>query len=175
MVISYHHSVYLALAGFYELEMWLRIWTCYVLSWWSGWWESVQLFLLLNRVHLFVTPWSAACQASLSFIVPWSLLKLMSTELMMPSNHLIHCCPLLLLPSIFPSIRVFSNESALCIRWPKYWSFIQLQHQSFQWMLRIDFLLDGLVWSPCSPRDSLESSPVSSSEMHLFTWWTKLH
>ena len=69
------------------------------------------------------TPWSAAHQASLSFTISWSLLKLMSIESMMPSNHLILCCPLLLLPSVFHSIRVFSNESALCIKWPKYWSF----------------------------------------------------
>ena len=62
-------------------------------------------------------------QVSLSFTISWSLLKLMSIELMMPSNHLILCCPLLLLPSIFPSIKVFSNELSLCIRWPKYWSF----------------------------------------------------
>ena len=66
--------------------------------------------------------WTAACQASLSITNSWSLLKLMSIEWAMPSNHLILCHPLLLLPSIFPSIRVFSNESALCIRWPKYWS-----------------------------------------------------
>ena len=72
---------------------------------------------------LFVTPWTAACQASLSITNSQSLLKLMSIELVMPSNHLIFCHPLLLLPSIFPSIRVFSNESALCIRWPKYWIF----------------------------------------------------
>jgi len=69
------------------------------------------------------TPWTTACQASLSISNSWSLPKLMSTELLMPSNHLILCCPLLLLPSIFPSIRVFSNESPLHIRWPKYWSF----------------------------------------------------
>ena len=67
--------------------------------------------------------WTAACQASLSITSSWSLLKLMSTESVMPSNHLILCCPLLLLPSIFPSIRVFSNESVLSIRWPKDWSF----------------------------------------------------
>ena len=69
-----------------------------------------------------MTPWTAACQASLSITNSWSLLKLMSIKLVMPSNHLILCHPLLLL-SIFPSIRVFSNESVLCIRWPKYWSF----------------------------------------------------
>ena len=70
-----------------------------------------------------MTPWTAACQASLSITSSWSLLKLMSIEPVMPSNHLILCRPLLLLPSIFPSIRVFSDESVLHIRWPKYWSF----------------------------------------------------
>ena len=77
----------------------------------------------LSCVRLFVTPWTAACQVSLSFTISWSLLKLMSIESVMPSNHFIICRPLFLLPSIFPSIRVFSNESSLCIRWPKYWSF----------------------------------------------------
>ena len=77
----------------------------------------------LRRVRLFVTPWTATCQASLSFTNSRSLPKLMSIELVMPANHLILCHPLLLLPSIFPNIRVFSNESALHIRWPKYWSF----------------------------------------------------
>ena len=70
-----------------------------------------------------LTPWTAARQASLSITNSWSLLKLMSTELVMPSNHLNLCCPLLILPSIFPSIRVFSNESVLHVRWPQYWSF----------------------------------------------------
>ena len=82
--------------------------------------SSVQL---LSRVRLFVTPWTTARQASLSITNPQSLLKLMAIESMMPSNHLILCRPLLLLPSVFPSIRVFSNESVLRIRWPKYWSF----------------------------------------------------
>ena len=77
----------------------------------------------LSRVHLFATPWTAAHQASLFFTISWSFLKLMSIALVMPSNHLILCHPLLLLPSIFPSIRVFSSELALPIRWPKYWSF----------------------------------------------------
>ena len=76
----------------------------------------------LSHVWLFVTPWTTAWQASLSITNSQSLLKLMSIESVMPSNHLILCRPLLLLLSIFPSIRVFSNESALCIRWPKYWS-----------------------------------------------------
>ena len=69
------------------------------------------------------TPWTAAHQASLSFLISWSLLKLVSIESVMPSNHLILCHPLLLLPSIFPSIRFFAKELVLCIRWPKYWSF----------------------------------------------------
>ena len=77
----------------------------------------------LSPVQLFVTSWTAARQASLSITNSWSLLKLMSIESVMPSNHLILCRPLLVLPSIFPSIRVFSNESVLLIRWPKYWSF----------------------------------------------------
>ena len=82
--------------------------------------EAVQL---LSCVQLFVTPWTTARQASLSFTNSWSLPKLISAEAVMPSNHLILCRPLLLLPSIFLSITVFSNESALHIRWPKYWSF----------------------------------------------------
>ena len=77
----------------------------------------------LSRVRLFATPWTAACQAFLSITNPWSLRKVMSIESVMPSNYLILCHPLLLPPSIFPNIRVFSNESALRIRWPKYWNF----------------------------------------------------
>ena len=77
----------------------------------------------LSHIQLFVAPWTAACQASLSITNSRSPPKLISIESVMPSNHLILCRPLLLLPSIFPSIRVFSNESVLCIRWPKYWSF----------------------------------------------------
>ena len=86
------------------------------------WWKISSL-QSLSCVQLFVTPWTAAHQASLSLTNSQSLPKLMSIELVMPSNHLILCRPLPLLPSIFPSIRVFSDESALHIRWPKYWSF----------------------------------------------------
>ena len=85
-----------------------------------------------------VTPWTAAHQVSLPFTLSWSLLKLMSIKAVMPSNHLILCHPLLLLPSIFPSIRIFSNESALSIRWPKYWRFSF--YQSSQWIVKVDFL-----------------------------------
>ena len=83
----------------------------------------VAIVQSLSHVRLLVTPWTEACQASLSFTISWSLLKLMSIELVTLSNHFILCRPLLVLPSIFPSIRVFSNELAICIRWPKYWSF----------------------------------------------------
>ena len=83
--------------------------------------ESLSSVQSLSRVGLFVTPWTAARQASLSITDSWSLLKLMSIKSLMPSNHLILCNPLVLLPSIFPSIRVFSNESVLHIRWPNIW------------------------------------------------------
>ena len=99
-------------------------------------------------------------QASLFITISWSLLKLMSIDVgdVIKPSHL--CCPLLSLPSIFPSIRVFSSESALCIRWPAKVLELQLQHQAFQWIFSTDFLEDWLVWSPCSPRDSQESSPA---------------
>ena len=89
-------------------------------------------------------PWTAAHQASLSVSNSWSLLKLMSIELVMPSNHLILCRPLLLLPSILPSIRVFSNESVLCIRWPKYWSFSFSISPSNEYLGLISFRMDWL-------------------------------
>ena len=96
----------------------------------------------LSRVRLFVTPWTTACQASLS--ITRSLLKLMSIEPVMPSSHLILCHPLLLLPSIFPSIRVFSNESAVHIRWPKYWSFSFNISPSSEYSGLISFRMDCL-------------------------------
>ena len=95
----------------------------------------------LIHVQLFTTPWTAAHQTFLSFIISWSLLKLMSIELMMPSNHLILCCSLPL-PSIFPSIRVFSNESVLHIRWPKYWSFSFSISPSNEYSRSISFSTD---------------------------------
>ena len=81
-----------------------------------------RLVQSLRHVWLFANPWTTACQASLSFTISQSLFSLMSIESVMPSNHLIFCHPLLFLPSVFPSIRIFSNKSVLCIRWPKYWS-----------------------------------------------------
>ena len=107
----------------------------------------------LSPVRLFATPWTAVRQASLSITNSWCLFKLMYIESVTPSNHLILCHPLLLLPSIFPNIRVFSLQVAKVLEF-------QLQHQSFQWTPRSDLLQDGLVGSPCSPRDSQESSPT---------------
>ena len=110
--------------------------------------SSVQL---LSHVKLFATPWTAACQASLSITNSWSLVKLMFTksvmmfiESVMPTNHLILCRPLLLLPSISPSIRVFSNESVLHIRWPKYWSFSFSISPSNEYLGLISFRIDWL-------------------------------
>ena len=97
----------------------------------------------LGRVRLFVTPWTAACQASLSSIISWNLLKLMSIGLVIPSNHLLLFCPFLLLPSIFPSIRVFSNDLALHIRWPKYWSFSLSISPSSEYLGLISF---RIIW-----------------------------
>ena len=112
----------------------------------------------LSHVRLFATPWTAAHQASLSITNSQSLLKLMFIESVMPSNHLIPCCPLLLPPSIFPSIRVLSNESALRIMWPKYWSYSFSISPSNEYSGLISFR--KLIGSPCRPRDSQESSPA---------------
>ena len=99
--------------------------------------QSVKSF---THVQLFETPWTAAYQTSMSITNTWSFIKLMSIESVMPSNHLILCHPLVFLPSIFPSIRVFSNESVLHIRWPKYWSFICFNEYSGLISFRIDWL-----------------------------------
>ena len=103
--------------------------------------SSVQL---LSPVRRFVTPWTAAHQASMSITNSQSLLKLMSIESVMPFNHLILCRPLLLLPSVFPSIRVFSNESTLRMRWPKYWSFSFSISPSSEYSGLISFRMDWL-------------------------------
>ena len=131
---------------------------------------SVMSFViqLLSCVQLFAIPWTAARQTSLSFTICQILLKLLSIELVMPSNHLVLCHSLLLLPSIFPSIRIFSNELALRIRWPKYWSISPSNEYSGLISFRIDWL-DLL----CSPWDSQESSPtpqfksINSSALNL--------
>ena len=110
---------------------------------WTSWFIFIVI-QLLSCVQLVVTPWTAAHQASLPFAISWSLLTLMSIESMMPSNHLILCHPLLLLPSIFPSVRVFPNESAVCIRWPKYWSFNFSMSPSNEYSGLISFRILGL-------------------------------
>ena len=113
-------------------------------STWQGSYPSVQFSSIqsLSGVWLFATPWTAARQASLSITNSWSFLELMLIESVMPSNHLILCHPLLLLPSIFPSIRVFSHESVLCIRWPKYWSFSSSISPSNEYSGLVSFRID---------------------------------
>ena len=140
--------------------------------------SSVQL---LSCVGCFVTPWTAAHQASLSFTVSQSLPKFMSIESVIPSNHLILCCPLLFLPPIPPSIRVFSNESALRIRWPKYWSFsfnISLYSEHPRLIsLRMDWLdllevqgtLKSLLQHHSSKASILQCSAFSQSNSHIHT------
>ena len=110
------------------------------------------------HARLFVTLWTAAHQASLSFTISQSLLKLMSIESVMPSNHLILCHPLLFLPSTFPSIKIVSIESVLHIRWPKYWSLSFSIIPSIEYSGLISFRMDWL--DLCCPRDSPESSPT---------------
>ena len=130
------------------------------------WWWCGDVFCATHRqeiqslshVWLFVTPWTAAHQASLSITNSLSLLKLMSIKSVMPSNHLILCCPLLLLPSIFPSIRVFSNDSVLHIRWPKYWSFSFSISPSNEYSGLFPLGLTGLI--------SLLSKGLSSKPRH---------
>ena len=104
--------------------------------------ECISSVQLLSHVQIFATPWSEACQAALSFTKSQSLHKLMSIESVMPSNHLILCHPFLFLPSIFPSIRVFSNESVLCIKWPKYWHFSLSISPSNEYSELVSFRID---------------------------------
>ena len=136
---------------------------------WKFLFSSVQL---LSHVRLFMTPWTAARQAFLSITNSWSPPKPMSTELVMPFNHLILCCPLLLLLSIFPSIRVFSSESVLRIRWPKYWSFSFSISPSNEYSELISFRIDCFdVFAPVffcqesSPAPQFKS--ISSSVLNL--------
>ena len=139
-----------------------------------------KLFLLFSRCHiqLLVTPWTAAHKASLSFTIFWSLLKLMSIRSVMPSNHLFLCHPLLLLPSIFPSIRVFTNESALHVRWPKYWSFNFSISPSNKYSGLISFRIDwfdllavqGTLKSLLQKHLFFGVQPSLWSNSHIHTW-----
>ena len=132
----------------------------------------------LSHVWLFVTPWTAAHQASLSITSSCSLTKLMSIESVMPSNHLILCCPLLLLPSMFPSLRVFSIESVLFIRWPKYWSFsfsISPSNEysgliSFQISLQSNWFSRVFSNTTVQKHQFLSAQLSSQSNSHIHTW-----
>ena len=134
----------------------------------------------LSCIQLFATPWTAAHKASPSITNSQSLLKFMSIESLVPSNHLILCHSLLLLPSIFPSTRVFSNESVLCFRWLKYWSFSISPSNEYSGL--ISFRMDWLDLL-CSPRDSQESSPApqfkninsSALSLHYCPTLTSVH
>ena len=128
---AFQHCMRAPFFSIYVLRTWRIVGTQKICLWKK--FSSVQS---LSHAQLFAAPWTAARKASLFINNSWSLLRLMSIESVMPSNHLILCCPLLFLPSIFPSIRVFSNESVLLMGWPKF----QLQHQSFQWICGTDFL-----------------------------------
>ena len=123
---------------------WLQPWNNKTFSSWKKSHENLVVVQLPSHVWLFVNSWTISCQPSLSFTIFWSLLKVISIESMMPSNHLILCCPLLLLPSIFLSIRVFSNELALRIKWPKYWSFSFNIGPSSEYSGLISFRIDWL-------------------------------
>ena len=138
--------------------------------------DKISTVQSLSCVWLFVTPWPAAHQASLSFTISWSLPKFMSVESVMPSNHFILCHSLLLLPSVFPSIKVFSNESALCIRWPKYWSFTSASVLSVSIQGWFPLRLTGLI--SLQSKDSQESSPTSqfkSINSSAFLLWSSSH
>ena len=136
----------------------------------------------LSRVWLFATPWIAACQASLSITNSWSSPKLTSIESVMPFSHLILCCLLLLLPTIPPSIRVFSNQSPLCMKWPKYWSFsfsISLSNKysgpispRMDWLdlLAVQGTLKSLLQHHSSKASILRHSAFSQSNSHIHTW-----
>ena len=152
--------------------------TKYQEQFFKGYFISVQS---LNHVQLFVTPWTAARQASLSITNSWRLLKLMSIEPVMPSNHLSLCRPLLLLLSIFPSIRVFSNESVLRIRWPEYWSFSfsispsneysGLISTGIDWLdlLAVQGTLESLLQHHSSKASILQRSAFLLSSSHICT------
>ena len=138
----------------------------------------------LSNVWLFATPWTAVCQTSLFFTISWSLLKLMFIELVMPPNHLVLvlCCSLLLLPSVFPSIRVFYSELALHIRWPKYWSFsfsispfneysglISFRTDWFD-LLAVQRTLKSLLQHDSSKHQFFSTQPSFWSNSHTHTW-----
>ena len=129
-------------------------------------WTKFSSVQSLSHIRLFATPWTAACQASLSITNSRSLFKFMSIELVMPSNHFVLCHPLLLPPSIFLSIRVFSNEPVLCIRWPKYWSFSFSISPSNEYSGLISFRMDWL--DLLAAQGTLKSLLQHSSKASIF-------
>ena len=151
--------------------------------------DHIKLLLLLllfsrsvvsDSLH-FATPWTAACQASLSFTISWNLVKLTSIESVMPSNHLILCHPLLLQPSIFPNIMIFSSESTLCIIWPKYWSFNFSISPFNEYSGLISFRIDGLdllnvqVILKSPPAPQFEGISSSAFSLFYFPVLTSIH
>ena len=138
--------------------------------------SSVSSVQLLSHIQLFPTPWTTTCQASLSITNSWSPPKPMSIESVMPSNHLMLCHPLLLLPSIFPSTRAFSNESALCIRCPKYWHFSFNISPSNEYLGLISFRMDWLDLSRVFSNTKVQKHQFfgtqisSESNSHIHTW-----
>ena len=128
----------------------------------------IVVIYLLRHVWLFVTPWTAVCQASLSSTISPSLLKLMSIESVMTSSYLILCCHFLVLPSIFPSIKVFSNESALCIRWPNYWTFSIIPSYEYPELISFQIVwLDLLI-----VQGTLKSLLQNHNSNALILWWS---
>ena len=133
---------------------------------------------LPSRVQLFVNPWTTAYHAHLSFIISWNLLKFMSVELVMLSNYLILCHTLLFLPSIFPSIRVFSNELSLLIRWPKYWSFNFSINPAMNIQCWFPLGLTGLISLPFKRLSRVFSSTTNQKHQFVVTqpsWWSNSH
>ena len=138
----------------------------------------MQSLLFSHSVRLFATPWNAVCQTSLFFTISWSLLKLMFIELVMSSNHLVLCCPLLLLSYVFPSIRVFSNESALHTRWPKYWNFSFSISPFNEYSGLISFRIDW--FDVLAVQRTLKSLLQQDSSKHQFfstqpSFWSNSH
>ena len=164
----------------YWKNLWMRMmaWMKAIVAQWYQWFSSVQW---LSCVWLLATPWTTARQASLSITNSWGLFNLMSIESVMPSNHLLLGCPLLLLPSVFPSIRVFFSESVLHIRWPKYWSFsfsiIPSEEIPGLISFRMDWLdllaVQGTLKTPLqhhSLKHQFGTQSSSQSNSHIHTW-----
>ena len=177
-IVKMLENMFLFLISLYSLGLDIKLTNSLAYSVINGF-SSVQS---LSHVRLVATPWTAAHQASLSITNTWSLPKLMSIESVMPSSHLILCHPLLLLPSISPSIRVFSNESTLCMRWPKYWSFgfnispsnehLGLISFRMDWLDLLEVLgtLKSLLQHHSSKASILWHSAFSQSNSHIHTW-----